>query len=80
MAADTSNGPSQVIVRGGAAGFAQEIEIGLHHLTADEPVAFGGTDTGPSPYDFLLAVGFANFSTCLPRGEALPLGNHEQTD
>jgi uncharacterized OsmC-like protein len=56
MAADTSSGPPHVIVRGGAAGFAQEIEIGSHHLTADEPVAFGGTDTGPSPYDFLLAA------------------------
>ena len=56
MAADTSSGPPHVIVRGGPAGFAQEIEIGSHHLTADEPIAFGGTDTGPSPYDFLLAA------------------------
>jgi len=43
-----------VIVRGGASGFAQEVLVGRHHLTADEPVADGGTDTGPSPYDFLL--------------------------
>ena len=56
MAADASNNPPGVIVRGGSAGFAQEIEIGPHRLKADEPLAFGGTDTGPSPYDFLLAA------------------------
>jgi uncharacterized OsmC-like protein len=56
MAANVSSKPPHVIVRGGAAGFAQEIEIGSHHLKADEPVDFGGTDTGPSPYDFLLAA------------------------
>jgi len=56
MAADASNNPPGVIVRGGSAGFAQEIEIGSHRLKGDEPLAFGGTDTGPSPYDFLLAA------------------------
>jgi putative redox protein len=45
-----------VIVRGSAAGFAQEIHAGPHRLHADEPVSAGGTDTGPSPYDFLLAA------------------------
>ena len=45
-----------VLVRGSAAGFAQEIAVGRHHLLADEPVAYGGTDTGPSPYDLLLAA------------------------
>jgi putative redox protein len=56
MAADASYNPPHVIVRGGAAGFAQEIHIGPHRLKGDEPVTFGGTDTGPSPYDFLLAA------------------------
>jgi uncharacterized OsmC-like protein len=56
VAANASNNPPRVIVRGGGAGFAQEIEIGPHRLKGDEPVAFGGTDTGPSPYDFLLAA------------------------
>jgi putative redox protein len=45
-----------VVVRGGALGLAQEIQVGRHRLQADEPLAAGGTDTGPTPYDFLLAA------------------------
>lgn len=45
-----------VVVRGSAAGFAQEIVAGPHRMAADEPVSVGGTDTGPSPYDLLLAA------------------------
>jgi uncharacterized OsmC-like protein len=45
-----------VVVRGSAAGFAQEVVAGPHRMAADEPVSVGGTDTGPSPYDFLLAA------------------------
>ena len=45
-----------VIVRGSAAGFAQVIHAGRHRLAADEPASVGGTDTGPSPYDLLLAA------------------------
>ena len=47
---------TDVIVRGDAAGFAQEIVVGPHRLTADEPIEVGGRDTGPSPYDLLLAA------------------------
>lgn len=35
--------------------FTQKIKVGQHVLIADEPVAYGGNDKGPSPYDFLLA-------------------------
>ncbi len=45
-----------VTVTGAAAGFAQEVTVGRHRLTGDEPVASGGTDTGPNPYDLLLAA------------------------
>ena len=33
----------------------QTVTIGPHHLLADEPIAAGGEDSGPGPYDFLLA-------------------------
>jgi putative redox protein len=45
-----------VIVHGSAAGFAQAIAVGRHQLTCDEPTDLGGTDTGPTPYDLLLAA------------------------
>ena len=45
-----------VLVRGTAGDFAQKIEVGRHRLTADEPVSFGGTETGVSPYDLILAA------------------------
>jgi len=47
--------PPSVTVRGSGAGFSQEIIVGSHHLKADEPVRSGGNNTGPSPYELLLA-------------------------
>ncbi|MBT3915171.1 MAG: OsmC family protein, partial [Rhodospirillaceae bacterium] len=36
--------------------FTQSISVGgKHALRADEPPAYGGTDTGPTPYDLLLS-------------------------
>jgi putative redox protein len=35
--------------------FQQTIKVGNHEFLGDEPVSFGGMDSGPSPYDFLLA-------------------------
>lgn len=43
----------QVIVSS-ESGLAQEIVLGKHRLRADEPAPFG-TDTGPSPYELVLA-------------------------
>jgi uncharacterized OsmC-like protein len=56
MRTSEKSGVKEVFVRGSAAGFAQEILAGPHRMTADEPRSAGGTDTGPSPYDLLLAA------------------------
>ena len=48
--------PRTVIVDGSAAGFAQAITVGRHELVCDEPTDVGGSDTGPTPYDLLLAA------------------------
>lgn len=39
---------------GGPGRFANQARVGRHRLAADEPIKDGGTDTGPSPYDYLL--------------------------
>lgn len=36
--------------------FTQHISAGAHVLRADEPVSAGGNDSGPGPYDLLLAA------------------------
>jgi putative redox protein len=46
----------RVTVRSAADGFVQEIVAGRHQLRSDEPVSSGGTDTGATPYDLLLAA------------------------
>jgi len=58
QAADASEAPRQVVVRETRNGgkFQNTVSIGPHHLLADEPIAAGGTDTGPGPYDFLLTA------------------------
>ena len=44
-----------VIVRGTGEGFAQQVIAGSHRFVSDEPGRVGGTDSGPTPYDLLLA-------------------------
>jgi uncharacterized OsmC-like protein len=52
-----STAPGAVVVRETRRGlFQQEIISGSHRLTADEPVTAGGLDSGPGPYDLLLAA------------------------
>jgi uncharacterized OsmC-like protein len=45
----------EVIVRGGTS-FKTEISAGPHTFYADEPADVGGTESGPTPYDFLSAA------------------------
>lgn len=44
-----------VIVRSGNS-LRNDIEAGPHRMVADEPVTAGGTEAGPTPYDFLAAA------------------------
>jgi uncharacterized OsmC-like protein len=46
----------EVTVRVGARGYRAEVSAGGHSLVADEPVALGGTNEGPTPYDYLAAA------------------------
>ena len=46
--------PADVVVRGNASGFLQEVVSGKHNLRADEPLNVGGSDAAPGPYDYLL--------------------------
>jgi len=44
-----------VVTESGAHPYGQRITAGGHQLVADEPAAIGGADSGPTPYDLLLA-------------------------
>jgi putative redox protein len=53
---DLSEAPRNVVVRETRESkFQQTVSVGPHRLLADEPISAGGEDTGPGPYDFLLA-------------------------
>lgn len=57
VAMQPADGPRDVVLVGetGHGKFQQEVRIGPHRLLADEPAAVGGMDSGPTPYDLLLA-------------------------
>jgi uncharacterized OsmC-like protein/alpha/beta superfamily hydrolase len=81
-------GPGEVLVaETRASKFQQRVRAGAHTLFADEPLAQGGADTGPSPYDFLsIALGactsmtmrlYADFKK-LPLDKAEVLVRHDK--
>ena len=61
-AAEAAAGPKAepgtvVVQETGGGKFANAVSVGgVHALKADEPVTYGGTDTGPTPYDYLLTA------------------------
>ncbi len=78
MTIENSGKAADVVVRGDARSFSQEIVAGKHHLRADEPVSAGGSDAGPDPYDYLLtALGVCTSMTIglYVRRKQMPLEN-----
>src|SRR3954471_2018828 len=67
-----------VVVRGNAREFLQEVVAGKHHLRGDEPVSYGGRDEAPGPYEYLLiALGTCTSMTIglYARRKGIPLEN-----
>ena len=78
MATQGDDKTADVVVRGDARSFRQQIVAGKHHLLADEPVSAGGDDSGPDPYDYLLtALGACTSMTIglYARRKQMPLEN-----
>jgi putative redox protein len=78
LTANENPAPPDVVVRGNAREFLQEIVTGKHYLRADEPVSSGGKDAAPGPYDYLLtALGVCTSMTVglYARRKEIPLEN-----
>jgi putative redox protein len=78
VSAQQSNKTPDVVVRGSARSFRQEVVAGNHSLVADEPASAGGSDEGPDPYDYLLtALGACTSMTVglYARRKQIPLEN-----
>lgn len=45
-----------IVEDAGWSDFAEIVRAGRHVMAADEPLAVGGADTGPGPYEYLLAA------------------------
>ena len=76
--AATDPAPPDVVVRGDAKSFLQDVVAGSHHLQGDEPASYGGGDAAPGPYDYLLiALGVCTSMTIglYARRKKIPLEN-----
>lgn len=45
-----------IVVKTGHGKFGTEVHTASHRFVADEPASYGGDDSGPTPYDLLLAA------------------------
>ena len=78
MATQNNDNTADVVVRGDARSFKQEVNVGKHHVIADEPVTAGGGDAGPDPYEYLLtSLGVCTSMTVglYARRKRMPLEN-----
>jgi len=48
--------PGWIVARIGTSGYRTELRMGGFDLISDEPVSVGGTGSGPTPYEFMLAA------------------------
>jgi putative redox protein len=55
-AAEATEAGTVVVAETGEGKLQQAVTAGRHRLLSDEPVAMGGRDSGPGPYDLLLAA------------------------
>lgn len=46
----------EVVARTAASGFKTTLSVAGHPMLADEPLSYGGTNLGPTPYDYLSAA------------------------
>ena len=53
--AERAQGEVQV-AESGTGKLHQQVRLGVHLYEADEPVALGGGDAGPNPFDYLMAA------------------------
>lgn len=68
------------LVARAANSFRVDIEAGRHTIVADEPASAGGTDEGPTPYDYLSAALAACMSMTmhfLAKRDSIPLEGAE---
>ena len=50
------DGGGWIAARVGPGGFRADVTARTHHVVADEPATLGGTDLGPTPYEYLLGA------------------------
>ncbi|HEU0014244.1 MAG TPA: OsmC family protein [Longimicrobium sp.] len=56
MSTSTPERDDGVVVRNAPGGLRTEVSVGGHAFVADEPAQLGGTETGPTPLDYLAAA------------------------